>query len=134
VPSLQERSGDFGPGVLTGNVSGPYTATLLSRELGYPVAQGEPYSAVFPGGVIPQKAWSAPAQHLLQYIPAPNIGSNLFSTSAFPETVRDDKGAGRIDANTKIGQVSGYYLLTITGWTIRILASRAAPAYPASMP
>ena len=56
-------------------------------------------------------AWSAPAQHLLKYIPQPNIGSNLFSTSAFPQTVRDDKGGTRIDANTRLGQISGYYFV-----------------------
>jgi len=44
VPSMQERSGDFGAGTLTGKVSGPYVASLLSTELGYPVTQGEPYS------------------------------------------------------------------------------------------
>ena len=48
---------------------------------------------------------------LLQYIPLPNIGSNLFATSAEPETVRDDKGGGRIDANTRLGQISGYYFV-----------------------
>jgi hypothetical protein len=47
------------------------------------------------------QAWSAPARELLKYIPAPNIGSNLFATSAYPETVRDDKGRRRIDANTR---------------------------------
>jgi hypothetical protein len=51
------------------------------------------------------------ARHLLQYIPSPDIGSNLFSTSAFPETVRDDKGATRLDANTRAGQISGYYFV-----------------------
>jgi hypothetical protein len=61
--------------------------------------------------MIPQSAWSAPAKQLLQYIPAPNIGTNLFSTSAFPETVRDDKGSGRIDANTRWGQLSAYYFV-----------------------
>ncbi len=111
VPSPQERSGAFPAGALTGKVSGPYIASLLSRELGYPVSQGEPYAAVFPNGVIPPNAWSAPAKNLLQYIPTPDIGANLFSTSAFPETVRDDKGAGRIDANTRIGQISGYYFI-----------------------
>ena len=35
----------------------------------------------------------------------------LFSTSAYPETVRDDKAGGRIDANTRFGQISGYYFV-----------------------
>jgi len=113
VLSAQERTGNFSDALstLTGKVSGPNVAKILTNELGYAVTQGESYANVFPNGVIPTTAWSAPAQHLLQYIPTPNIGSNLFSTSAFPETVRDDKGAGRIDANTRAGQIAGYYFI-----------------------
>ncbi|MGH9681526.1 MAG: TonB-dependent receptor domain-containing protein, partial [Candidatus Acidiferrales bacterium] len=61
--------------------------------------------------MIPTSAWSAPAQNLLQYIPKPDIGANLFSTSAFPKTVRDDKAGSRIDANTRLGQMSAYYFV-----------------------
>lgn len=116
VPTLAERSGDFldpstQQSLLTGSVSGPYLASLLTQELGYTVTAGEAYSAVFPKGVIPQAAWSTPAKHLLQYIPTPNTGSNQFSTSAYSQTVRDDKGAIRIDANTRLGQLSGYYFI-----------------------
>lgn len=122
VLSLQERAGNFSDAAntLTGSVSGPNVATLLTRQLGYSVTQGEPYytpnctsylQCVLPNATIPLSAWSAPANHLLQYIPAPNIGSNLFSTSAYSETVRDDKGGSRIDANTPIGQISGYYFV-----------------------
>ena len=70
-------------------------------------------SCVFPSAIIPQSAWSAPAKQLLQYIPAPNIGTNLFSTSAYPETVRDDNGSGRVDANTPWGQVSAQLAVKI---------------------
>ncbi len=121
VLSAQERAGNFSDTAktLTGTVSGPYLATLLRQKLGYGVAPGEPYympdcasgSCVFPNAVIPVTAWSSPAQHLLQYIPQANVGSNLFSTSAFPETVRDQKGSGRIDANTRLGQISAYYFI-----------------------
>ena len=121
VLSGQERTGNFSDALssLTGTVSGPYAATQLSQKLGYSVTSGEPYytpgctsaTCVLPGGIIPMRAWSAPAQHLLQYIPMPNIGSNLFSTSAFPEAVRDNKGGTRIDANTQFGQISGYYFI-----------------------
>ena len=45
----------------------------------------------------------------MQYIPPPNQGSNLFSTSAENETLGDNKGALRIDANTRFGMLSGYY-------------------------
>src|SRR6202034_1930877 len=65
VPTTAQRNGDFSQGQLTGSVSGPYFAQLLTQELGYTVTADEPYTSVFPNGVIPKAAWSAPAQHLL---------------------------------------------------------------------
>jgi hypothetical protein len=112
VPSIQDRSGNLSDvaGFLTGKVSGNYLASLLSAKLSYGVTAGEPYSQVFPNAVIPTKAWSSPALALLQYIPSPNIGGDQFSTSAYPQTVRDDKASGRIDANVgRWGQLSAYY-------------------------
>jgi hypothetical protein len=120
VPSAQDRTGnlvDVAPS-LTGKVSGANLATLLAGKLGYGVSAGEPYytsgcsttfSCVFPNAVIPMRAWSAPGLALLPYIPAPNYGVNQYSTSAFPQTVRDDKLSGRIDANSQWGQISAYY-------------------------
>ena len=124
VPSVAERSGDFvdpstGQSQLTGCVSGPYLAGLLSAELGTMVAANDPYSrqltgctsgrpAVFANGIIPVKAWSVPAQRMLQYIPAPNL-ANGFATSAYNQIVRDDKEALRLDANTRVGLLMGYY-------------------------
>jgi hypothetical protein len=119
VPSLADRTGNLSDveSSLTGTVSGPALATLLSAKLGYPVSQGEPYfkpgctnaTCVLPGGEIPMSAWSAPAINLMQFIPRPNLANGEFSTSAFDRTVRDDKGSGRIDANTRWGQLSFYY-------------------------
>ena len=109
VPTVAERGGAFHD--LTGSVSGPYLASLLTNDLGYPVTAGEPYTSVFPGGTIPQSAWSAPGKNLLQYIPTPNVSADQYSTSAFAQTVRDDKGAARIDANSRWGQISGYYFI-----------------------
>jgi hypothetical protein len=122
VPSLADRTGNLSDmaSTLTGTVSGPYTASLLTNEFGYPVWEGEPYytpgcrnptDCVLPNAVIPKRAWSAPAMNLLQYIPQPNIGTDLFSTSAYAETVRDDKAGARLDGNTRIGQFSGYYFV-----------------------
>lgn len=122
VPSLQDRGGTLSDlaGQLTGQVNGQALASSLSEKLGYTVTPGESYYAagctspsqcVFPNAVIPQSAWSAPARNLLQYIPLPNRGSNVFSTSAQNETLRDDKGAVRIDADTRWGRLSGYYFL-----------------------
>jgi hypothetical protein len=122
VPSLADRSGNLSDvaNTLAGTVSGPNIASLLTQRLGYPVSVGEPYytagcnnpsACVLPGATIPTRAWSAPAQQLLPYIPMPNIGSDLFATSAYPETVRDDKAGARMDANTHGGQFSGYYFV-----------------------
>jgi hypothetical protein len=131
VPSAQDRTGDLadlassfvttdasGKTVPT-TVSGPNFANLLSQKLGYPVSAGEAYytpgctnaTCVFPGAVIPQSAWSAPATNLLKYIPSPNIGNGTFATSASNQTLRDDKGAYRLDANTRWGLLSAYYFL-----------------------
>jgi hypothetical protein len=61
--------------------------------------------------VIPQKAWSAPATNLLQYIPTANNANGTFSTSSSNLTLRDDKGAYRLDANSRWGLLSAYYFL-----------------------
>jgi hypothetical protein len=100
-------------------VSSPYLASVYSQKLGMAVAQGEPYyypgcsaaSCVFPGGVIPQSAWSTPAQRMLQYIPAPNTATGYFATSSYNQTLRDDKGAMRIDSSTRGGLLSLYYFV-----------------------
>ncbi len=133
VPSAQDRAGNLSDLALAGaflttdatgslvpaTVSGPYFASLLSQKLGYAVSQGEPYytpgctnsACVFPNAVIPQSAWSAPAANLLKYIPAPNNANGTFSTSAYTKTLRDDKGAYRLDADTRWGLLSAYYFL-----------------------
>jgi hypothetical protein len=126
-------------GVAAGNleipcvVSGPNIATTLSSHLGYMVQPGEPYyfsgptqqhpaggpctsnnpatGCVFPNATVPTTSWIAPGTNLLQYIPAPNNSNGTFSTSAFNENLRDDKGAYRLDANTRFGLISGYYFL-----------------------
>lgn len=122
VPSAQDRTGDLSDvaSQLTGKVNGQNWADLLSERLGYRVSPGEPYytpgcvtsaQCVLPNAMIPQSAWSAPAQHLLQYIPAPNAGGNLFTTSSYGEGLRDDKGSSRIDVNTGWGMLSGFYFI-----------------------
>jgi len=121
VPSLADRQGDLSDLArsLTGSVAGSYLAGLLSQKLGYAVAANEPYyvpgctsasECVFPNAVIPRRAWSAPAQSLLAYIPAPNLGAGTFSTASAGTTLRDDKSAFRVDANgPRWGALSAYY-------------------------
>ena len=109
VPSLEEREGVFSPASLTGTVGGPYLAQWLTRKLGYKVVQGEPFYEVFPTGVIPQSAWSLPAEKLLQYIPKPNTATGNFSSAAYAETIHDNKTSLRLDDDTHFGSFTGYY-------------------------
>jgi len=120
VPSVANRAGDFSDNAstLSGTVNGQYWADLLSQKLGYGVHAGEPYyipgcanseECVLPNAQIPARAWSAPAKALLPYVPPPNRGENTFSTSAYDEKLRDDKGAIKIDGNTRWGSIAAYY-------------------------
>jgi len=122
VPSTADRTGNlFDQGSnLAGAVSGPYLAGLLAQRLGYSVTSGESYyvsgcststQCVFPNAVIPQNAWSVPAQRMLQYIPAPNTSAGTFATSSYNQTLRDDKAGVRLDANTRWGLMSAYYFI-----------------------
>ena len=126
VPSNTDRTGDLADlsSGLTGSVGGSYFANLLTQRLGYSVSAGEPYytpgcttlaqsqqrQCVFYSAVIPQNAWSVPAQRMLQYIPAPNTVGG-FATSAYNQMLRDDKAGARVDANTRLGLLSAYYFI-----------------------
>jgi hypothetical protein len=136
VPSAAELQGNFDPTLLTGTVDGIAGGTcpacgwptMLSQRLGYPVLNGEPYSStvcnstayvsvlatpdacVFPGGVITQAAWAAPAIGILPYIPGPNNANGTYSNNSQKNTVRDDKIGERVDFNSrKTGNWSFYY-------------------------
>ena len=111
VPSVAERSGDFSENPLTGTVDGANWAGVLSSRLGRLVTAGEPYSAVFPDGKIPQSAWSTPAKHLMAFVPEPNVGAALFATSAEAETLTDNKGAVRADWTHAKERLTAYYFL-----------------------
>ncbi len=121
VPSLADRTGNVSDlaSQLSGNVNGAYWANQLSQKLGYGVAAGEPYytpgcassaNCVFPNAVIPQSAISPIAQNELKYIPTPNNGQ-YFSTSAYNQNLNDNKGSFRIDYNSPIGAIAGYYFI-----------------------
>jgi hypothetical protein len=132
VPSRADRTGnlsDIASSFVTTNangIAGPSTvagsalAAQLTNGLGHTVSQGEPYffpgcnstganPCVFPNAAIPQSALSAPATHLLQYIPLPNVGPSTFSGEG-NERIRDDKTSLRIDAvSARWGNLSAYY-------------------------
>ena len=102
---------------MTGMVQGPAWAANLSSLLGYTVTQGENYytpgcttsaACVFPNAQIPLAAWTTPSKNILKYIPQANSGPYFVSSGA-ASRLQDDKGSGRLDANTGIGMVTGYY-------------------------
>jgi len=134
VPSAAELQGKFDPSILTGTVDGgPGPAgscppnvqpcldwpTTLSNRLGYTVTNGEQYSfagcnstadCVFPGGVIPQAAWSPAAIGILPYIPGPNNANGTFSDNRHKNRITDNKIGERVDFNNrKTGNWSFYY-------------------------
>jgi hypothetical protein len=75
-------------------VNGPYWAQVLSNRLGYGVTNGEPYSfngcsdpvaCVFPGGVIPARAFAPTTNPLLKYFPLPNTGANILTSAGLQQ-------------------------------------------------
>ncbi|HUJ22185.1 MAG TPA: carboxypeptidase regulatory-like domain-containing protein, partial [Bryobacteraceae bacterium] len=130
VPSAADRQGNLADiaDQLAGNpannippntVTGGYWANQLSQKLGYTVTPGEAYykpgctlntDCVFPNAVIPQSVISPISLNLMKYIPLANSGP-FYSTSSANETLRDDKGGIRVDYNSRLGLISGYYFL-----------------------
>jgi hypothetical protein len=132
---------------LTGAVSSNGLATLLSNKLGTPISVNEPYyqstctgttwtpgsttGCVFPGAVIPQKAWDPAAAGMLKYIPMSNTtegGQPFYETSAYSETLHDYKEAGRVDASSRYGTLFGYYFLDNYSFTNPYGAAASAGA------
>jgi hypothetical protein len=126
VASVAQRSGDFSavPTVLSSKVGGSGTsqkawAQQLSARLGYTVTQGEPYyspgcslttQCVFPNGKIPTAGFDPVGKKLSAYVPLPTDSSGInFRTAAYNSTLADDKGAARVDFNTRLGNLFVYY-------------------------
>jgi hypothetical protein len=135
--NLPNASGDANvlslfQGATVGKVQGGPWATALTNRLGngQTVQVGEPYwsstcnsttwtdpvatpnGCVFPTGVVPKRALSPISSNLLAFIPAPNATNPNFNyVSSLPQRLKDDKGAIRIDDNTRFGTISGYYFL-----------------------
>jgi hypothetical protein len=115
-------------------VGGATWANVLTQRLqpatGQTVQSGEAYwtptcnntspasatGCVFPGGIIPKAAILGLSNNLLPFIPsvsstAATTNGSDFLTSSLPQRLNDDKGAIRIDDNTRFGVISGYYFL-----------------------
>src|SRR6202035_3128394 len=138
-----------------------YWAQVLSQRLGYSVTQGEPYSfaatpttpacnstsqCVFPvdptTGLanIPQAAWSAPAVHILPFIPAPTFpgATNNYSNNSQKTTANDDKIGERVDFNNqKTGNWSWYYHFdssSVLSALPLLPGTTEVPGFPSSTP
>jgi len=112
VPTLAERSGNFGS--LPGTVSGPYLANLLSQKARL---SGFGERAVQPGFSRrnhPARVWSAPAQHLLQYIPLPTTDRRRFRLARRARRCATTKAASKW---TRITNAWGCCRLTISSTT-----------------
>ena len=155
LPTALERQGNFDPAALAGAVDGSFGtvadcpacgwAQQLSKRLGYPVVNGEPYSfagctsttdCVFPGGFIPQSAWSPAAIGTIGYIPAPNLDPALgtYSDNSHKNTVRDDKIGERVDFNNRrTGNWSFYYHYD-DSTVFSSLPAASVPGFPSLTP
>jgi hypothetical protein len=126
VPTTAERGGDFSAltSSLKGTVQGQAWAdTLSTREFGSTgfVTAGEPYYSagctsatvcVFPNAQIPTTLVSAISTNVMQTGAIPvGDGNGNFSTSGFAQDLTDRKGSARVDANTRIGTLFGYYYI-----------------------
>jgi hypothetical protein len=145
VFSEAERQGHFDPTTLTGTIDGPYWAQVLSQRLGYGVNNGEPYSfagctltsdCVFPGGVVPQRAWSTPAVRILPYIPVGNVDpvNGIFSDNSQKNKVDDSKAGQRVDfINQETGNWSWYYHYDDSS-VFNALPAASVPGFPSYTP
>ena len=164
LPATAEFTGNFDPSLLTGSVDSPLTSctgcvdwpTRLSQRLTYTVLPNEPYSfpgctsttytskaatpnaCVFPGGFIPQNAWSRAAVGTLKYIPQPNIDSieGTYSDNSGKNTVNDNKIGERVDFNNrKTGNWSFYYHFDdSTVFSALPSDGASVPGFPAQTP
>lgn len=165
LPSVDQLQGNFGPEVLTGTVDGgPGSASncpasvqpcvdwpaRLSQRLGYTVTGNEPYwvtgcntltdaqagMCAFPGGVIPQSAWSPAAVGILPYIPTPNIdpAAGTYSDNSQKTWIHDNKIGERVDFNSsKAGNWSFYYHFD-DSTVYNSLPEASVPGFPSLTP
>jgi hypothetical protein len=132
APSAATESGDLSgiaSTLVKNTVAGPAWASQLSSQLHETVSPGEHYftpgcnspaQCVFPNAQFPSTAgvpdFNPISAKLLPFIlPAapgtidPASGTGTFSTSSGKIDLHDNKFSGRVDANTGIGLLTGYY-------------------------
>lgn len=121
VPTTAERIGDFSSGPIFAGVLNdgtvakalmqrPGCAAAVSSRGGAPISAGTPYSAIFPGNLIPSECFDATAADLLKdFVPLGNRGPGVF-IGAPSAHVRNDQVSLRADDNlTSQQQLSFYY-------------------------
>jgi Carboxypeptidase regulatory-like domain/TonB dependent receptor len=111
VPTDAQRTGNFGSGAFGAKtVNGAAWAAVLSQRLGRAIHNGDLYSAVFPGGVVPASAFDPIAVNELSFIPRANIDASHYASAGANNTVSDNKLGQRVDfANKKTGNWAFYY-------------------------
>src|SRR5256884_5502557 len=162
VPTPAQLSGHIDPAAFmttdsNGNpvpttVDGAYWAQVLTQRLGYTVSQNEPYCmagcttaavaqagvCIFPGGVIPQPAFSKPVAVYLPFIPAPTLPEDVrnYSNNSQKHTVNDDKYGERVDFNNrKTRNCSWYYHLDNSNLHNALPSSfPSVPGFPTTTP
>jgi Carboxypeptidase regulatory-like domain len=142
-----QRQGNFDPSTLTGTVDGGYWADVLNTRLGLPagtITLNEPYSfvgcadtsqCVFPGGVIPQAAWSAPSKAILPFIPAATPGGCAsgvnYCNNSQKNNLTDNKIGERVDFNNqKTGNWSWYYHFDSSNVANAVPSGNPGPSVP----
>jgi hypothetical protein len=153
LPTADQRNGIFDPSLFVNSNGDPSTVdgnfwaqTLTSRLApitGQTVTNGEAYSTpsctttsecVFPGGAIPQGAWSAPAIGILPFIPLGDPVTGAYSNNSQKNTIRDDKIGERIDfMNRKTGNWSFYYHLDDSS-AVSALSGGSIPGFASITP
>jgi hypothetical protein len=144
--SMRAGEGDFVDG--NGNpttVSSMAFATQLTSQFGYPVHVGEQYytaactstaQCVFPNGFVNPHGWASPTVQLLKLIPGTTTtvsGIPEWQSSAFSSLVHDNKGSGRIDATTGLGQLSFYYFIDNSS-TLNPFGAGSVPGFATETP
>ena len=148
VPTAAARGGDLSGDsnfLKSGDkVRGAYWAQVLSQRLGYTVTDQEPYysascvttaQCVFPGAIIPTKAFSSAAVGTMKLIPLANTGASGYTTSSQNSDVTDDKMGQRADLNTaKTGNWYAYYHFDDSTVTNPLQGSSAFPGFAGVQP
>jgi hypothetical protein len=124
APTAAERGGDFSAGsTFAGSLTSPTVANILEGRCGSSLAAGAkaaldgaaagtstPYTAIFPGNIIPTGCFDPTAADLMKrFVPLPNLPGNLLETVPSRRNTIDQL-TGRIDhtINEK-NQLSAYY-------------------------